>query len=92
MPSLLELHHEQPGLAVVAVSIDEDPVAYSKFLARHHVDLITVRDPTQWAARLYHTEMWPETYIIDRKGFIRRKVVGPQDWNSPEIRAYLNSL
>jgi hypothetical protein len=36
--------------------------------------------------------MWPETYIIDRKGFIRRKVVGPQDWGSPEIRAYLKSL
>jgi thiol-disulfide isomerase/thioredoxin len=92
MPSLLQLHHDQPDLAILAVSIDEDPEAYSRFLVRHHVDVTTVRDPAQKAAQLYHTEGWPETYIIDRNGFIRRKVVGPQDWNSPEIRAYLKSL
>ena len=52
MPSLIELHHEQPDLAIVAVSIDEDPDAYSRFIARRHVDLITVRDPAQKAAQL----------------------------------------
>ena len=92
MPSLLVLHHDRPDLAILAVSVDEDPEAYSRFLVRHHVDLTTVRDPEQKAARLFHTEGWPETYIIDRQGVIRRKVVGPQDWNSPEIRAYLKSL
>jgi thiol-disulfide isomerase/thioredoxin len=92
MPSLLQLHHDRPDIAILAVSIDENPDAYSRFLIRHHVDLTTVRDPAQTAAKLYHTEGWPETYIIDRQGFIRRKVVGPQDWSSPEIRAYLKSL
>jgi cytochrome c biogenesis protein CcmG, thiol:disulfide interchange protein DsbE len=92
MPSLLELHHDRPDLAILAVSIDENPDAYSRFLVRHNVDLTTVRDPAQKAAKLFHTEGWPETYIIDRNGVIRRKVVGPQDWGSPEIRAYLKSL
>lgn len=92
MPSLLELHHEQPGLAIVAVSVDEDPEAYHRFLARYHVDLITVRDPAEKAAHLYHSEMWPETYVIDRQGVIRRKFIGAQDWTGPEIGAYLKSL
>jgi peroxiredoxin len=92
MPSLLTLHHQQPNLVILAVSIDEDPDAYSRFIARHHVDLITVRDPEETAARLYHTDMWPETYLIDRNGIIRRKFVGPQDWTSPEIFSYLKSL
>jgi cytochrome c biogenesis protein CcmG/thiol:disulfide interchange protein DsbE len=92
MPSLLQLHHDQPDLAVLAVSIDEDPDAYHSFLISRHVDLITVRDPGQTAAKLYHTEMWPETYIIDRKGVIRRKFIGSQDWSSPEVRAFLKSL
>jgi cytochrome c biogenesis protein CcmG, thiol:disulfide interchange protein DsbE len=92
MPSLLALHHEQANLTILAVSIDDDRVAYSSFIAEHHVDLITVFDPTQSAARLYHTEMWPETYVIDRQGIIRRKFVGPQDWASPEIVTYLNGL
>ncbi len=92
MPSLLELHHLQPNLAVVAVSIDEDADAYKSFLVRRRIDLITVRDPAQRAARLYNTEMWPETYVIDRKGFIRRKFIGSQDWTSPEIQEYLKGL
>ena len=92
MPSLIQLHRDQPGLAVLAVSIDEDADAYSSFLLRRHVDLLTVRDPGQTASRLYHTEQWPETYVIDRQGVIRRKFIGAQDWSSPEVRAYLKSL
>ncbi len=91
-PALVALHHERPDLAILAVSIDEDPDAYRGFLARNHVDLTTVRDPNQTAARLYHTDGWPETYIIDRTGIIRRKVVGDPDWYNPEIREFLNGL
>ena len=92
MPSLLELHREDPSLVILAVSIDEDPGAYEKFISRHHIDFITVRDPAQKAANLFHTDMWPETYVIDRKGVIRRKFIGSQDWTDPEIRQFLNSL
>jgi cytochrome c biogenesis protein CcmG, thiol:disulfide interchange protein DsbE len=92
MPGLLALHHDRPDLAILAVSIDEDEDAYKRFIALRQVDLITVRDPAEKAARLYHTEGWPETYIIDRQGVIRRKLVGDPDWSNSEIRAYLNNL
>ncbi|MDR5729798.1 MAG: TlpA disulfide reductase family protein [Terriglobia bacterium] len=92
MPSLLQLHHIDPNLVVLGVSIDEDPDAYASFVRTRHVDFITVRDPRQTAASLFHTDMWPETYVIDRKGIIRRKFVGAQDWTDPEILAYLKSL
>ncbi len=92
MPSLLQLHHQDPNIVIVAVSIDEDPDAYASFLRNRHIDLITVRDPQQSAANLFHTDMWPETYVIDRNGVIRRKFIGAQDWTSPEIVHYLNSL
>ena len=92
LPSLIQLHHDQPNLAILAVSVDEDPDAYSSFIIRRHIDLTTVRDPSESAAKLYHTEQWPETYVIDRKGVIRRKFIGAQDWSSPEIRNFLKSL
>jgi peroxiredoxin len=92
MPSLLQLHHQLPSVAILAISIDEDPDAYSTFIARRHVDLITVRDPEQKAAKLFHTDMWPETYVVDRQGVIRRKFVGAQDWTNAEIQSYLKSL
>jgi len=76
-PSLLQLHHDRPDLAIVD---------------HRHVDLITVRDPKQTVAKLFRTEMWPETYVIDRKGVIRRKFVGAEDWSDPEVRSFLKSL
>ena len=91
-PSLIQLHHDRPDLAIVAVSIDEDPDEYKRFIDHRHLDLITVRDPKQTVAKLFRTEMWPETYIIDRKGVIRRKFVGAEDWSDPEVRSFLKSL
>ena len=91
-PGLEALHHDRPDIAIVGVSIDDDADSYRNFLTRFHVDLTTVRDPTQAAAKLYHTEAWPETYIIDKDGVIRRKVVGDPDWFNPEIRTYLKNL
>lgn len=92
LPSLLQLHHDMPDLVIVGVSIDDDPEAYATFLARHHVDFITVRDPSESAPKLFHTDMWPETYVVDRKGVIRSKFIGAQDWSNPSIRAFLKSL
>lgn len=92
LPSLLQLHHDDPNLVVLAISIDEDADSYTNFIFRRHVDLITVRDPNESAAKLFNTDMWPETYIIDRNGIIRRKFIGATDWSDPEIRTYLNSL
>lgn len=92
MPSLLEFHREHPEVVVLAVSIDEDEDAYKRFVETRHVDLITVRDPEQTAAIKFKTEQWPETYVIDRNGLIRRKFIGAADWTSPEIARYLRTL
>jgi cytochrome c biogenesis protein CcmG/thiol:disulfide interchange protein DsbE len=91
-PALIELHHERPDIAILGISIDEDPGAYRRFIQRFHVDYTTVLDPDEKVARLYGTDGWPETYILDRKGIIRRKVVGDPDWSNPEIRAFLQGL
>jgi cytochrome c biogenesis protein CcmG, thiol:disulfide interchange protein DsbE len=92
LPSLLQLHRDMPKLVIIAVSVDQDPDAYSRFVAQHHVDLIDVRNPSESIPTLFHTDMWPETYLIDRKGIIRYKFVSNQDWSDPEIRAMIRSL
>jgi thiol-disulfide isomerase/thioredoxin len=92
LPSLLQFQREHPEVTVLAVSIDEDEDAYKRFLATRHVNLITVRDPDQTAASKFSTEMWPETYAIDRNGVIRRKFIGATDWSSPEILQFLKTL
>jgi thiol-disulfide isomerase/thioredoxin len=93
LPSLMAMQHQMPQIKVLAISTDEDDAVYRQFLVDHHMSgLTTVRDGEQRANALYGTFRYPETYVIDRKGVIRRKFIGPQDWTSPEIMAYLKKL
>jgi len=93
-PSLVQMQKrlKDKGVVVLAVSIDSDDTAYHKFLKDYKINLITVRDGAQKSSSLYGTFGWPETYVIDRNGMIRRKFIGAVDWSSPEITDYLSKL
>lgn len=94
LPSLMTLQERMKGrgLVVVGVSIDVDGDAYHRFLKLHNINFVTVRDPEQKVASIYGTSGWPETYIIDRQGVLRRKFVGPVDWNAPDVIAFLSRM
>ena len=91
MPSLVEMQRRLrlKGVTVIAVSVDVDPGAYNQFLKEHGVNLLTVRDPAQKSNNLYGTFKFPETYIIDRNGVMRRKFIGAVDWTAPDITDFL---
>lgn len=82
---------------VIGVAADEDPAAYEKFLREHGVIFETYRDPATKDNRspiagMYGTTMVPETYIIGRDGKIQRKIIGMQEWDSPEMLKYFDSI
>jgi cytochrome c biogenesis protein CcmG, thiol:disulfide interchange protein DsbE len=94
MPSLVQMQQKMKdkGVEVVAISVDADLSAYQRFLKDYRVNLLTVRDPDQKSNNLYGTFKFPETYIIDRQGVLRRKFIGAIDWGTPEIVDYLGKL
>lgn len=92
LPSLLQLQRDMPQVTVVAVSQDEDPGEYARFLLANHVTLLTLRDPSARIPHLYGTSKIPESYVIDSQGVLRRKFVSAQNWTSPEILNYLRKL
>jgi cytochrome c biogenesis protein CcmG, thiol:disulfide interchange protein DsbE len=98
-PSLnrLQQHIESGGGTVLGFSIDQDPAAYEKFLKQFAVNFPTYRDQTvvdnkSQIMNGYGTTMIPETYVIGRRGKIARKIVGPQQWDSPEMLAYFDAV
>jgi cytochrome c biogenesis protein CcmG, thiol:disulfide interchange protein DsbE len=94
LPSLMSMQQRTraKGVVVLGISIDVDDDAYHRFLKQRNVNFLTVRDPDQKVASMYGTSGWPETYLIDRQGRLRRKFVGPVDWNSPDIVQLLSQL
>ena len=94
LPSLMTMQERTraKGVVVLGISIDVDGDAYHRFLKQWNINFLTVRDPEQKVSGLYGTHGWPETYIIDRRGVLRRKVVGPINWNAPDVMEFLNQL
>lgn len=43
-------------------------------------------------ARNYGVTGVPETFIVDKKGMLVKRVIGGMDWNSAEVKDYLQSL
>jgi cytochrome c biogenesis protein CcmG, thiol:disulfide interchange protein DsbE len=80
------------GGIVLAVSVDEDCGSYEDFLKKYPVRFPTTCEPTKKVSLGYGTEMIPETYVIDRKGYILRKVIGPQHWDSAEMNQYFDAV
>jgi len=93
-PSLnaLQQRIESQGGLVLGISQDDDSSAYETFLVQHGVNFPTFRDPSKKIPETYGTVMIPEAYIISRDGKIARKIVGPQDWSSPELTASIETL
>ena len=80
------------GGTVLGISLDEDQAAYDNFLKTYQLNFPNYRDSSKKIALDYGTTMYPETYIIDRKGRLDRKIIGPQDWTSSELTTYLDSV
>ena len=93
-PSLIALQREiaPKGGVVLGISVDDDAQAYTQFVQANGINYPTYRDPSAEIAASYGTSMYPDTYIIDRHGKIARKLVGAQDWTSPDMTAYFKSL
>jgi cytochrome c biogenesis protein CcmG/thiol:disulfide interchange protein DsbE len=93
IPSMVRLQKQLGDKVVIlAVSTDVDADAYKKFTAKNMQGMLTVRDGDNRSNALYGTFAFPETYVIDRNGIIRRKFIGAVEWTSPEIVDYLSKL
>jgi cytochrome c biogenesis protein CcmG, thiol:disulfide interchange protein DsbE len=96
MPSVQALHQNlgPKGLKIVAVSVDrpgfeEQIDAFTKELG---LTFEILHDSTASIQTIYRTTGVPETFLIARDGTIRRKWIGPEDWNSAGNQRLITSL
>lgn len=87
MPSLQRLHRAlaDQGIAVVAVSVDERFSDIGAFVRKFQLTFTVLHDDGKKVSRKYQTFKYPETYILDREGRLKSKVVGPRDWATPTV-------
>jgi len=94
LPSLNEFANRfaKAGVVVLGISVDSDEKIYRDFLARARVSFLTARDPDRKISADYGTFKYPESYIIDSKGKVLRKIISNQDWMSDRVIKDVESL
>jgi len=93
IPSMESLYKKLKKLDfhMLAVKIKDKPFG-QKFVDEKKVKFPVLLDNNSSIALLYGLTGVPESYIIDKKGYITEKVVGAMDWDKPEIIDYLKKL
>jgi len=94
MPSLDQFQRRfaASGVVVAGVSVDTNERAYREFLRKAGVSFLTARDPEARISSSYGTFKYPETYVIDSRGKVVRKIIGPADWMDAKMVSYIQSL
>jgi len=95
IPSLFTLNAALTGknFRMLAVAIDEggrDQVM--EFFRRTGVSLPALFDPGGNVGKSYGITGVPETFVIDKQGVIRKKVIGPIEWTDPGMMGYISNL
>lgn len=66
-------------LAIVTVNLDKPETNVARFIAERELDFLVLIDPQQTVSRLYQVRYIPATFLIDRSGVVRDKVIGAFD-------------
>jgi peroxiredoxin len=95
MPSMEALYQRLKGrqFEMLAVSIDQKrEEIVSPFVSKYGLTFPVLLDPDRKTYELYGLTGIPETFIIDKKGVIIFKVVGPQNWIKQEWLDYFDRI
>jgi thiol-disulfide isomerase/thioredoxin len=95
MPVIQQLHERlQPrGLEVLAVSLDAlGTQVVEPFVQSRRLTFPIVLDPKSSLQRLYRTTGVPESFIVDKKGLLVEKIIGPRDWVNSQMLALFERL
>ena len=95
MPTIQQLYerlHGQ-GLEIFAVSLDNlGAQIVVPFMQSRRLSFPTLLDTKNLVQRLYRTTGVPESFVVDKRGILVDKVVGPRDWVHPQIIAQFERL
>jgi cytochrome c biogenesis protein CcmG/thiol:disulfide interchange protein DsbE len=96
-PSMMKLiDHFQGDVVLLAISADNSRDDIDNFLrafkVNDHKGIHIAWDNDQNVAKIFGTQQLPESYVFARGSVLKRKVVGLEDWNSPNVISFFKDM
>ena len=95
MPSMQKLYERFKGenFEILAVSVDSTGrEAVAPFMRQMNLTFPALLDPKEDIGPLYGLTGVPESFIIDKKGIVVEKIIGPIDWATPKVFLFFQDL
>jgi len=95
MPSIEALYQKfkEKDFVFLSISVDYEGIKPVKeHIEKHRYTFPVLIDPKCETLDLYQVKGIPTTFIIDKKGRIIGKAIGPRDWKSQEVISLLHLL
>ncbi len=91
MPYKERLYEKMQGkpFQMLGMLFRDNPRNLIPYFKKHSVSPPTLISPSDKVPRLYGITGVPETFIIDKDGIVREKIVGPREWDSSETMAMI---
>lgn len=79
---------------MIALFNKDQPELVKNFIAKLGLTMPILSDEHNFAGTKYGLTGLPETFIVDKQGVIREKIIGAAEWDSPEniemLTKYIN--
>lgn len=95
MPSMEALHqrYRERDFVLLAISVEErNPEPARKFIQKNRYRFPVLLDPAGKTLDLFEIHRIPATVIIDKKGLMVGRVIGPRDWSRPEVFSLIDQM
>jgi peroxiredoxin len=95
MSSLEVLHQKfkEKNFVLLTISVDYGGLkSVREFMDKHRYSFPVLFDPKSEALDLFSVKGIPTTFIIDKKGRMIGRAMGPRDWKSPDVFSLINLL
>jgi DsbE subfamily thiol:disulfide oxidoreductase len=95
MPSIQNLYRgfkDNKEFRMVTILYKDDYEKAMAYLKQNNYEVPVLIDREGTTAKAYGVTGVPETYIVDKQGVLREKVIGPADWNSSQADSLISNL
>jgi cytochrome c biogenesis protein CcmG/thiol:disulfide interchange protein DsbE len=95
MPSMEELYKQfkDKDFVFLTISVDYAGIKLVKeFIEKHRYTFPVLIDPQCETLDLFEVKGIPTTFLIDKKGIIVGRAIGPKDWKRSEVVSIVNLL
>jgi len=95
LPSIEELSKltsGNPKFKLITILFKDDEYRAFNFMKENGYTFTIYLNPDGSAAKKFGITGVPETFIIDKKGILRNKIIGPAEWDSPRALETFQAL